>query len=281
MQSEAIRNEVTQALLEDLGGTLEPGADITAQLIPAQHTVTARVITREPCILAGQAWATASFELIDDTLDIQWQANDGDALAANDTLFTVTGSARHILTAERTALNYLQTLSATATQTAAYVKLLDGSGITLLDTRKTLPGMRMAQKHAVRCGGGQNHRVGLYDAYLIKENHIMACGSIDAAVTQARQLNPGKPVEVEVETLDELAQAIAANADIVMLDNFTLDNLHKAVAMAKGRCKLEVSGNITDQRLQELRTTGVDFISSGALTKNVQAIDLSMRIVDK
>jgi nicotinate-nucleotide pyrophosphorylase (carboxylating) len=278
MNLQDIQRNVTEALREDLAG-LSIDNDITANLIPEDHVVKAQVITREDCVLAGKAWAEETVKQVDDNIKLQWTAEDGDKLNAGQTIFSLHGKARSILTAERTALNFLQTLCSTATITARYVKILEGSNITLLDTRKTIPGLRAAQKYAVTCGGGKNHRIGLFDAFLIKENHIMACGSILAAVLQARAQAPNKAVEVEVENLDELEQALAAGADIVMLDNFQIADLYKATAMNGGRSKLEVSGNITEQKLQELRDTGIDFISSGALTKNIQAIDLSMRII--
>ncbi|EKE85316.1 carboxylating nicotinate-nucleotide diphosphorylase [Idiomarina xiamenensis] len=272
-----ISRAVTIALQEDLNGD-DAALDITAQLIPAQQHAQATIITREDAILCGQAWLDEVFRQLGGQVEIDWQAADGDRVKAGQVLCRLQGSARLLLTGERTALNFLQTLSATATETARYVAALEGSNTRLLDTRKTLPGMRLAQKYAVRCGGGVNHRIGLFDAYLIKENHIMACGGIAAAVTQARQLNPEKPVEVEVESLDELQLALGAQADIIMLDNFSLADIETAVALTNGKAKLEVSGNITAERLRELAATGVDYISSGALTKHVQAIDLSMRI---
>lgn len=278
MNIEEIRRNVAAAITEDLGGADVKSGDITANLIPPENQVTAKVITREDCVIAGKAWVDETFKQVDPNLQLQWQVEDGDRAKANQTLFTLSGSARSVLTGERTALNFLQSLSATATVTAYYVNKLKGSGIKLLDTRKTIPGLRYAQKYAVTCGGGVNHRIGLFDAFLIKENHILACGSIAKAVKHARQMAPGKLVEVEVESLQELEQALEAGADIVMLDNFSIDDLHKAVKINAGRSKLEVSGNITDENLSQLRDTGIDFISSGALTKNVHAIDLSMRI---
>jgi nicotinate-nucleotide pyrophosphorylase len=229
-------------------------------------------------VVCGIAWANQAFALIDESVSLTWHVKDGDKVDANTVLVSLEGSARAILTAERTALNFLQTLSATATVTAFYAKFLDGSNTKILDTRKTLPGLRHAQKYAVRCGGGQNHRVGLFDAFLIKENHIFSCGNIEKAVSRAKIMMPGKPVEVEVENLTELEQALGAGADIVMLDNFSNEQIQQAVALNKGQCKLEVSGNITDERLASLAKLGVDYISSGALTKHVQAIDLSLRI---
>ena len=279
MDQHIIADNVRVALQEDLNG-LAPENDITAMLIPTEQQCTATVITREDCVLCGRAWADQAFLQVDDSLQIKWFADDGEQVKANATLFTVQGSARSVLTAERTALNFLQSLSATATMTADYVAELKGSKVKLLDTRKTLPGLRAAQKYAVTCGGGQNHRIGLYDAYLIKENHIAACGGIAQAIQKARLNRPDVPVEVEVENLQELDQALQAGADIIMLDNFTLDDLYRAAERNQGRSKLEVSGNITKQKLRQLRETGVDFVSSGALTKNVQAIDLSMRITD-
>ena len=274
----AIREQVSLALIEDLGGELNAHNDITANLIDESENATATIITREQCVICGVAWVEQAFALIDEHLELVWQVKDGDTVAADTTLLTLTGSARAILTAERVALNFLQTLSATATVTASYAKLLAGSHTKILDTRKTLPGLRMAQKYAVHCGGGQNHRIGLFDAFLIKENHIFSCGSIEKAISRAKEMKPGKPVEVEVESLEELQQALLAGADIVMLDNFTNEQIQKAVALTQGQCKLEVSGNITDERLSSLATLGVDYISSGALTKNVKAIDLSLRV---
>ena len=275
---QAIRKQVSNALIEDLGGELNAANDITANLIDESVNAKATIITREPCVVCGIAWANQAFALIDESVSLTWHVKDGDKVDANTVLVSLEGSARAILTAERTALNFLQTLSATATVTAFYAKYLDGSNTKILDTRKTLPGLRHAQKYAVRCGGGQNHRVGLFDAFLIKENHIFSCGNIEKAVSRAKIMMPGKPVEVEVENLTELEQALGAGADIVMLDNFSNEQIQQAVALNKGQCKLEVSGNITDERLASLAKLGVDYISSGALTKHVQAIDLSLRI---
>lgn len=275
-----IKSAVAIALSEDLNGLSADDGDITANLIPANQNIIADIITREECVLAGVAWVTETFAQLDKAIRLQWFAKDGDRLHANQPIVRVTGNARRILTAERTALNFLQTLSATATIVAKCVKELEGTNTQLLDTRKTLPGMRLAQKYAVTCGGGTNHRIGLFDAYLIKENHILACGSIQAAVEKARQHHPHLPVEVEVENIQELLQAIAAKADIVMLDNFSLDMLKQAVTLNEGQCKLEVSGNITIAELKRLSGLGVDFISSGALTKHVQAVDLSLRVIE-
>jgi nicotinate-nucleotide pyrophosphorylase (carboxylating) len=273
-----IKQQVIAALTEDLGGVCDPREDITANLIPPEQQAKATVITREAGIFCGLAWAQLAFSLVDSNIVQHWHVKDGDSITANTKLVTLSGPARGILTAERTALNFLQTLSATATVTHYYASLLAGSGTKILDTRKTIPGLRMAQKYAVACGGGQNHRIGLFDAYLIKENHIAACGSITAAVSQAKAAHPDKPVEVEVENLDELQLAMAAGADIVMLDNFTNEQITRAVALNQQQCKLEVSGNVTDERLSALASLGVDFISSGALTKHISAMDLSLRL---
>lgn len=267
-----IDSDVERALAEDIGG-----GDISAQLIPGDSTASARVITRERGVLCGRPWATAVFAAVDERCQLEWMAEDGDTLAPGQTLFVASGPARGLLTAERTALNFLQTLSGTATCCDTYRQRIDGQRTRLLDTRKTLPGLRMAQKYAVSCGGCQNHRLGLFDAFLIKENHIAASGGISAAVSAARRLAPDKPIEVEVETLDELREAIAAGAERVMLDNFGLDALRDAVELTAGRCELEASGNVTLDTLAAIAATGVDFISIGALTKDVRALDLSMR----
>lgn len=278
LTADLIEEAVANALAEDLGGDITAANDITANLIPAHVNAEATLITREDMVVCGVDWVNLACQMIDHTLRLDWRVSDGETVVANAVLLKIQGNARAILTAERTALNFLQSLSATATQTQRYVKLMEGSSTKLLDTRKTLPGLRMAQKYAVLCGGGDNHRFGLFDAFLIKENHIAACGSIAAAITAARSQATDKPVEVEVESIEELSQAIAAGADIVMLDNFSLPLIHEAVELTNGRCKLEVSGNITDNELQLLAATGVDYISSGALTKNVKAIDLSLRL---
>lgn len=273
-----IRRGVSHALAEDLGYLPIQQGDITASLIPPEQQATATVITREDCVVCGTAWVDEVFAQLSDQAVIHWFVQDGDKVTANTVLCEISGPARILLTGERTALNFLQTLSGTATTTARYVALLNGSKTRLLDTRKTLPGMRLAQKYAVSCGGGKNHRIGLYDAFLIKENHIAAAGSIADAVQTARQNFPGKTVEVEVEDLTELEQALAAGADIIMLDNFHIADIMQAVALNQGKAKLEVSGNVTADSLKALASTNVDYISSGALTKNVQAIDLSMRL---
>lgn len=268
---------VAQALREDLGGEVDPGRDITAGLLPAAAQSHAVVITREPGIFCGKRWVEEVFIQLGNQTQIIWHVADGDAIQANQTLFEVTGPSALILTAERTALNFVQTLSGVATEVSRYVAILKGSRTQLLDTRKTLPGLRTAQKYAVQCGGGSNHRLGLSDAFLIKENHIIATGSIREAIEKAFWLHPDVPVEVEVESIDELNQAIAAGADIVMLDNFTVDQMREAVKLADGRTLLEVSGNVTDETLKAFADTGVDFISVGALTKHIRSLDLSMR----
>ena len=269
---QSIQINIQQALQEDIGD-----ADITALLSPEDEQATATIITREDMVLAGQPWVNALIQAYDPSVEITWLKNDGDFVKANETIYKLAGSARSLLTVERPALNFVQTLSAVATKTAEYVKYLDGTHTKLLDTRKTLPGLRIAQKYAVAVGGGQNHRLGLFDAFLIKENHIMAAGGIAQAIAKAHQIAPGKPVEVEVETWEELDQAIEAKADIVMLDNFSQQQMIDAVKHVAGRCKLEASGNITLDNLNEVAQTGVDYISMGVLTKDVKAIDLSMR----
>jgi len=269
---QSIQLNIQQALQEDIGD-----GDITALLTPEDEQATATIISREDMILAGQPWVNALIAAFDPSVQITWLKNDGDLVFANETIFKLAGSARSLLTVERPALNFVQTLSAVATKTAEYVKQLDGLNTKLLDTRKTLPGLRIAQKYAVAVGGGQNHRLGLFDAFLIKENHIMAAGGIAQAIAKAHQIAPGKPVEVEVETWAELDQALEAQADIVMLDNFSQQQMIDAVQHVAGRCKLEASGNITIVNLREVASTGVDYISMGVLTKDVKAVDLSMR----
>lgn len=269
---QSIQLNIQQALQEDIGD-----GDITALLTPEDEQATATIISREDMILAGQPWVNALIAAFDSSVQITWLKNDGDLVFANETIFKLAGSARSLLTIERPALNFVQTLSAVATKTAEYVKQLDGLNTKLLDTRKTLPGLRIAQKYAVAVGGGQNHRLGLFDAFLIKENHIMAAGGIAQAIAKAHQIAPGKPVEVEVETWAELDQALEAKADIVMLDNFSQQQMIDAVKHVAGRCKLEASGNITIVNLREVASTGVDYISMGVLTKDVKAVDLSMR----
>ncbi len=272
-----ITRTVADTLREDLGGEIDPNLDITAGLIPADSQGVATIITREHGVFCGKMWADEVFKQLGGEVTIEWHIEDGDVVEPNQTLCTLSGPSRILLTGERNAMNFIQTLSGCATLTAQYVKQLEGTNTRLLDTRKTIPGLRSALKYAVTCGGGFNHRIGVFDAYLIKENHIIACGGIKQAITTAKQLNPNKPVEVETESLDELKQAIEAGADIVMLDNFTLDMMRKAVAFNAGRVALENSGDITLSNIQECAETGVDYISVGALTKHVKAMDLSMR----
>lgn len=275
LDQEYIDALVNQALSEDIGS-----GDITAELVGAEEILQARVVTREPGVLCGRAFADTVFAAVDASLAVTWHCADGEELAANDLLFEVTGTARSILTAERTALNFLQLLSGTATYSRSLAALVEDSPVRLLDTRKTIPGLRLAQKYAVTCGGCHNHRIGLFDAFLIKENHIAACGGIESAISTAKAKAPGKPVEVEVESVDELQLAIDAGADRVMLDNFSLDAMREAVAIAAGRSELEASGNVNEQTLRTIAETGVDFISIGALTKAVTPLDLSMRFID-
>jgi len=268
-----IESNVRRALAEDIGT-----GDITAQLIPAERLAHASVITRERAVISGSAWVDGVFRQLDPRVAVHWQVVDGEQVEEGRVLFQLEGPARALLSGERTALNFLQTLSGVATRCRHYADLVEGTGVRLLDTRKTLPGLRLAQKYAVTCGGCHNHRIGLYDAFLIKENHIAACGGIAEAIAAAHRIAPGKPVEVEVESLGELEQALAAGVDIVMLDELSLDDMRTAVAINAGRAKLEASGGISDETLRSIAETGVDYISIGALTKHVQAIDLSMRL---
>jgi len=272
-----ITRAVTEALREDVGS-----GDITAELIPESHTAQATIITREDCIIAGQAWVNDVFSQLDNRVLITWHVNDGEDVKANSTLFTLTGSARSLLTGERAALNFLQLLSGVATVSQHYADQVKHTQVKLLDTRKTIPGLRSAQKYAVTCGGCHNHRMGLFDAFLIKENHIAACGGITQAINSAKNNHPDKPVEVETESLEEFKEALSASADIIMLDNFSLDDMRTAVAFNKengSAVKLEASGGITQETLVDIAETGVDYISIGALTKDCQAVDLSMRFV--
>ncbi len=260
-----ITRSVADTLKEDLGGTLDASQDITASLIPADAMNTATIITREHGVFCGQAWADEVFKQLGGKVTIEWHVKDGDS------------PARDLLTGERNAMNFIQTLSGCATTTAEYAAKIAHTDCRLLDTRKTIPGLRSALKYAVACGGGFNHRIGVFDAYLIKENHIIACGGITQAITTAKELNPGKPVEVETESLAELQEAIDAGADIIMLDNFTKEMMREAVEINAGRAALENSGNITLDTIAEYAETGVDYISVGALTKHLKAMDLSMR----
>lgn len=269
----SLQDQVRRALAEDVGD-----GDITAALIPADRQAQATIISREPAILCGTAWADEVFRQVDSRIEIEWLAADGDPLVPNQPFCRMSGPARGLLTGERCALNFIQTLSATATRSRYFADLVEGTGVKLLDTRKTLPGLRLAQKYAVTCGGCHNHRIGLFDAFLIKENHIAACGGIDAAVAQARVISPGKPVEVEVESLDELRQALAAGADIIMLDELSNEDMRSAVQITAGKAKLEASGGINDSTLRAVAETGVDYISIGSMTKDVKAVDLSMRL---
>lgn len=268
-----IQDNVAVALKEDIGA-----ADITAELVPADHQAKARVITREAAVICGVEWVNEVFRQVDNRVVLNWLVADGDQVAANTELLRLSGPARALLTGERSALNFLQTLSGTATISSQYAAKVATTSVKLLDTRKTLPGLRMAQKYAVRCGGCFNHRIGLFDAFLIKENHLMACGGVTPAIHAARRNHPTKPVEVEVETFEQLHEALNAGADIIMLDNFTPEQMMEAVKVTAGRAQLEASGNITDETLLTFASTGVDYISIGALTKHCKAIDLSMRI---
>jgi len=268
---------IAAALREDLGGEVDTNNDITAQLLPADQQSHAVVITREAGVFCGKRWVEEVFIQLGGDVEVLWHVIDGDSLVPNQPLFELKGPSRILLTGERTALNFVQTLSGVASLVRSYVDLLDGTKTQLLDTRKTLPGLRTALKYAVLCGGGNNHRLGLSDAFLIKENHIIASGSVRNAVEKAFWLHPDVPVEVEVESLDELDDALKAGADIVMLDNFTVDDMREAVKRTNGQARLEVSGNVTKETLRTFAETGVDFISVGALTKHVQALDLSMR----
>ena len=276
-----IPEAVARALQEDLGGDIDSERDITAQLLPADTQAHAQVITREAGVFCGKRWVEEVFNQLGSHVSLTWHIEDGQAVVPDQLLFEIEGSARLLLTAERTALNFVQTLSGVASEVSRYVKLLEGSQTQLLDTRKTLPGLRTALKYAVLCGGGNNHRLGLSDAFLIKENHIIASGSIGQAVEKAFWLHPDVPVEVEVESIDELNQALDAAADIIMLDNFSLDEMREAVKITHGRSLLEVSGNVTETTLPQIAQTGVDYVSVGALTKHVRALDLSMRFQQK
>ena len=269
-----IKETIRIALAEDLGD-----GDITSELIPASKTIEAIVLSREEAVICGVDWVNEVFAQIDSNVSIDWSVEEGMLVNAGTELLKLRGSARSILSGERTALNFLQTLSATASQTRYFIDLLAETSVTLLDTRKTLPGLRSAQKYAVKIGGGTNHRLGLFDAFLIKENHIDACGGIPKAIAAARALHPEKTVEIEVQNLPEFMQAIEAEPDIIMLDNFSIDCMKEAVALNQGRCKLEASGGIQQDQLVNIAETGVNYISIGGLTKNCQAIDLTMLVL--
>jgi nicotinate-nucleotide pyrophosphorylase (carboxylating) len=274
IELETIKSDVARALAEDVGD-----GDVTAALLPSDMVVAAEVITREPMLVCGQLWVNETLCQVDNSLEVHWHVQEGEWISAPQVVCRIQGAARSILTAERTALNFLQTLSATATQTHHYVKQLNGTSTQLLDTRKTIPGLRYAQKYAVLCGGGVNHRRGLFDAFLIKENHIKSCGSIAKAINLARQSHPQLFVEIEVESLDQLQQALQAGPDRILLDNFNHDMLIEAVKINQPkRCLLEASGGITRDTIAAVASSGVDFISVGSITKSIQAIDLSLLV---
>lgn len=279
-----IKKNVSAALDEDLIPPIAeptstnnlPSGDITAELIPANTVASASVISREPAIFCGKAWADETVRQVDANLEITWEVEDGDPIRLNQTLLGIRGSARSILTLERTLLNFLQVLSGTATRSAYYAALIKHTSAIVLDTRKTIPGLRHAQKYAVKCGGAHNHRMGLYDAFLIKENHIQAAGGITSVLAAAKSRHPGLPIEIEVEKIEQLVTAIEAGVDIVMLDNFSISAMKEAVILNKGRVKLEASGGINQDSLIEVAETGVDYVSIGELTKNITPVDLSL-----
>ena len=272
--ADVVAADVARALAEDVGS-----GDVSADLLPAGRRVRAAIRSREDAVLSGAPWAEAAFRALDPDCRIEWSVRDGGRLVADQVFVTIDGDARALVTAERTAINFLQLLSATATVTAAFVERARSTRLRVLDTRKTLPGLRVAQKYAVRCGGGMNHRIGLFDAVMLKENHIVAAGGISPAAQAARRLHPGVPLICEVESLDELAQAIDAKVDRVLIDDFSLDDMRRAVALTAGRVPLEVSGSVSLERVREIAETGVDFVSVGSLTKHVRAVDLSMRVL--
>ncbi|MEM7542371.1 MAG: carboxylating nicotinate-nucleotide diphosphorylase [Pseudomonadota bacterium] len=269
-----VAGDVERALQEDVGS-----GDLTASLIMEDTRSSAKIVCREACILAGRPWFEEVFRQLDEAVLIEWFAEDGQPLKSADHVCRITGPGRPIVTGERTALNFLQSLSGTATVTRRFVDLIASANTTILDTRKTVPGLRAAQKYAVLCGGGQNHRMGLFDAVLIKENHIAAAGSITQAIANIRE-HHAVPIEVEVEDLQELNEALSAQADIVLLDNFDLSDIRKAVGLTAGRAKLEVSGGVDEKTLLDIAQTGVDYVSIGALTKHIKAIDFSMRFAN-
>lgn len=266
---------VARALDEDVGA-----GDITAMLLPITQQARAQIITRQAAVICGQAWVEEVFKQLSANITIHWLVKEGEQVVSDQLLASLSGNARALLTGERTALNFLQTLSGTATCAKRFAEKAQGSDLRILDTRKTIPGLRLAQKYAVTVGGCKNHRMGLHDAFLIKENHIQACGGIAAAITQARHLRADTPVQIEVETLDELLQALTAGADAVMLDNFSSDALQAVNELPIGTTRLEISGNLTEDDIHRLKDCGVHYLSSGGLTKHVEAIDLSMRILD-
>ena len=272
--AEEIQIQVQQALNEDI-----QTGDVSAELIPENKEAHATLICRENAILCGKEWFTRAFHTLSNKINIKWHFEDGQMIKENDLICEISGCARHILTAERTALNFLQTLSASATLTQQYVKAVEGTNCKILDTRKTIPGLRLAQKYATQCGGGINHRFGLYDMILIKENHIHAAGSITAAVDTARKNHPQLKIEVEAENLDELKQAIKNNVDRILLDNMDIKTLVEAVKITNKKTDLEASGNITLENIKSIAETGVDYISTGAITKNISAIDFSLRFI--
>lgn len=282
-----IKHQVQQALNEDLGvhtnddAKYQKDLDVTASLISESKESKAQLICREKAILCGRDWFDAAFNLLNDKIQLTWYFEDGQEINNNDIICEISGCARDILTAERTALNFLQTLSATATQTSRFVKAIEKTGCKILDTRKTIPGLRLAQKYAVSCGGGFNHRIGLYDMVLIKENHIQAAGSISAAVTKAREKFQHLKIEVEVENIDELQQAINSKVNRILLDNMDISMLQEAVLITANRIDLEASGNITLDNIHSIAETGVDYISTGAITKNINAIDFSLRFAEE
>ena len=269
-----IERAVAQALAEDVGS-----GDATAELVPENFTAHARVVVRDESVLCGTAWLDQVFRNLDRRIDVKWHARDSDEVAANTVICDLRGSARSLLTGERTALNFVQMLSAVATKTRAYVKAVAGTRAVILDTRKTLPGLRLALKYAVTIGGGVNHRIGLYDGILIKENHISAAGGISQVLAGARKIDGDMPIQIEVENNEQLEQALANSATLVLLDNFTVSNMEKAVKLTAGRAQLEASGGITLQNVREVAETGVDRIAIGSLTKDIRAVDLSMRFV--
>ncbi|MGB2115340.1 MAG: carboxylating nicotinate-nucleotide diphosphorylase [Porticoccaceae bacterium] len=273
VNAEDIALSVTRALEEDIGS-----GDISAQLIEADKLATGTVISREKAVICGRPWVDEVFRQLDPNIILEWHISEGDWVSENQEIFSISGNARVLLSGERCALNFLQTLSGTATTARQYASLAAQSQIRILDTRKTIPGLRLAQKYAIAVGGCSNHRIGLYDAFLIKENHIIACGGIAQAVTKAKEIAPKKEIEVEVESLEELQQAVEAGAHRVMLDNFTRDQILEIETIDLGATKIEVSGNVTEHSLSQYLDTPIDFISSGSLTKHIQAIDLSMRL---